>query len=426
MAFVGVALAAVVAAGLVASLTVNSDERQFIERQQVMQTSATALGVSTSYDPAHWPRALTSVLAVVNRSGEAAQIRDSRGRLVRSSSDFGRYPADQEHRAPVVVNHRVVGSVTMRFGGPQTRAILARYNRQRWEARIVGGSIGVLLALLVALVMAPRITAPLSRLLRTARAVAAGQRDARVGEVQGFRDLRELSGTFDRMADALSRQDQVRRNLVADMAHQLRTPISILQAGSEAMLDGVHGLTVSNVRSLRDETIRLGRMVDDLQQLSAAEAAAVQLSLRPADLGTVAGAAADSLEDIYKRAKVALVRRLTRVIVPCDEPRMLDIVTNLLSNAVKFTPEAGCVVLETRSAGKTAILQVIDTGIGIPMAELPHVSERFFRGANSAERAGSGIGLAIVDELVRGHHGTMDISSEQGKGTQVTITLPRI
>ncbi|HET9894404.1 MAG TPA: HAMP domain-containing sensor histidine kinase [Streptosporangiaceae bacterium] len=426
----GVAVSAVVVASVVASLTVKADERQFLERQQVMETNAVALGVATTYDPVSWHDTLGPVLAAVKRSGATVQIRDNEGRLVRTSPDFGAYPPDFEHRAPVIVNHRVVGSTVMRFGGPASEAILARYDRQRWMARIGGSSIGVLLALLVALLVAPRITGPLSRLLRTARAMGAGQRDARVGEVRGFRDLRELSGTFDQMAEALSRQDQLRRNLVADMAHQLRTPISVLQAGSEAMLDGVHGLTVSNVRSLRDETIRLGRMVDDLQQLSAAEAAAVQLSLTRTDLAAVAGAVADNLEDIFKRAGVTLVRRLTPAFVPCDEPRMVDIITNLLSNAAKFTPAGGCVVLETKPAGRAAILRVADTGIGIPAAELPHVSERFFRGASSAGRAGSGIGLAIVDELVRGHHGEMDISSKQGSagqggGTQVTITLPR-
>lgn len=304
-------------------------------------------------------------------------------------------------------------------------ALLARFERQRWEARIVGGSIGLLLAFVVSLIVAPRITAPLRRLVRVAREMASGQRDARVGEVEGFRDLRELGATFDQMADALSRQDQVRRNLVADMAHQLRTPISILQAGSEAMLDGVQNLTRSNVRSLRDETVRLGRMVDDLQQLSAAEAAAVQLTLRPTDLSKAATIAADSLADIFHRAGVLLVQRLSPVVAPCDDLRMNDIITNLLSNSAKFTPKGGCVVLETRAACSAAVLRVVDTGIGIPMAELPHISERFFRGANSVEQSGSGIGLAIVEELVRGHHGTMDISSEQGKGTQVTITIPR-
>jgi two-component system, OmpR family, sensor histidine kinase BaeS len=429
LAFVGVAISAVVVAGVVAALTVSSDERHFVNREQVNETQGIALGAALTYSPHNWGRALSPLMELVHRSGAAAEIRDTRGRVVRSSPGFAGYPPQPEQSLPVTLSGRKVGRklgfLTVRFSSPEILGIRARFERQRWTARIIGGSIGALLAVVVALVVAPRITAPLNRLRRTARDMAAGRRDARIGAVTGFRDLRELGVAFDQMAEALGRQDQVRRNLVADMAHQLRTPISILQAGSEAMLDGVHGLTMSNVESLRDETVRLGRMVDDLQQLSAAEAAAVQLSLRPCDLAAVAAGAADSLSDIFSRSGVYLSRRLDQVTALCDEPRMRDVITNLLSNAAKFTPKGGYVVLETRAGADSAVLQVTDTGIGIPMAELPHVTERFFRGANSSEEPGSGIGLAIVDELVRGHHGAMDISSEQGKGTQVTITLPQ-
>ena len=213
--------------------------------------------------------------------------------------------------------------------------------------------------------------------------------------------------------------------LVADIAHQLRTPVSVLQAGSEAMLDGVTGLTSRNVESLREESIRLGKMVDDLQQLSAAESAAVQLALTPCNLDAAVAASADALGDIFDQAGVRLLRQLDPVTARCDQRRMHDIITNLLTNAAKYTPHGGTVTLETRTAGPDAIVRVSDTGIGIPREELPHITGRFYRGTNSAQVSGSGIGLAIVDELVRGHHGTMDVISEEGQGTEVTITIPR-
>ena len=191
------------------------------------------------------------------------------------------------------------------------------------------------------------------------------------------------------------------------------------------MLDGVTDLTAGQVDSLHDEILRLSQMVDDLQRLASAEAAAVQLSLVPADLAAAATAAADSLTEVFDRAGITLVRRLTEVHARCDQVRMRDVIMNLLTNAAKFTPAGGTVVIETRPSARMAVLRVSDTGIGIPPDELAHVSERFWRGQNSAEVAGSGIGLAIVDELVRGHHGTMVITSEPGTGTQVTITLPR-
>lgn len=413
-----------VATVTVGSLTVRGDEQRDMASQQITQTHAAADGAASAYAGVGWPQALTPLLADVSRSGGAVQVRDARGKVVRASADFATFPADPERRAPVIVRDRSVGSVTMRFADAQTSAILAHFDSQRLKARIIGILIGTLLALLAALVVAPRITSPLSRLLAAARHRGAGQPEARVGRVRGFRDVRELGTAFDQMADTLNRQDQVRRNLVADVAHQLRTPIAIIQASSEAMLDGVRKPTPANIESLHEETIRLGKMVNDLQQLSAAEAAAVQLTLLPHDLSAAAATAADSLSDVFERDGVRLVRQLTAVDIPCDESRMHDVITNLLSNAAKFTPQGGMVLLETCPDGKAAVLRVRDTGIGVPADELPHIAERFFRGAHLTED-GSGIGLAIVDELVRGHHGTMDISSEEGIGTEVTILLPR-
>ena len=148
------------------------------------------------------------------------------------------------------------------------------------------------------------------------------------------------------MADGEGGQDQVRRNLVADVAHELRTPIAVLQAGHEAMLDGVAGPTPEHLVSLRDEVLRLARMVDDLQRLASAEAAALQLTLVPSDLAAAAVVAADSLADSSRRRHHP-ERRLSEVMVLCDPLRMHEIATNLLTNAMKFTPAGGTVLLET-------------------------------------------------------------------------------
>ncbi len=287
-----------------------------------------------------------------------------------------------------------------------------------------GSTVAVgLFALVVAFFVAPLIAAPIDRLLMTARARGAGWPQSRVGKVRGLPDLRELGASFDQMADTLGRQDNLRRNLVANVAHELRTPIAVLQASTEAMVDGLTPLTIDNVRSLHDEAIRLGQMTDDLQRLASAEAAALKLKVVPCDLGQVAEGVATSLAGIFDGASVRLTRRLAPAWVPGDPDRMREVVTNLLTNAAKFTPAGGSVVLETRRATDEAILTVSDTGVGIAADELPRVSERFYRGRDSAEVSGSGIGLAIVDELVRAHHATMEIASVPGKGTQVTTRM---
>lgn len=424
LAFVGVAITAGVAASVVTALTVNTAEGQVLSRQEIMQTNAAALGAAATYVPSGWPRELAPVIAVIDRTGAAARVWDSAGVAVRSSPGFESFPPGPEHEAPVMVGGRRVGLIAVKFGDRGIGAVLVHFDAQRWRARLVGGSAGALLALAVAVVLGPRITAPVDRVLHAARAMGSGDLDARAGDVRGFSDLRQLAAAFDQMADSLAREAQVRRNMVADISHELRTPIAVLQASTEAMLDGVSELTAEGVQSLQEEVLRLGRMVDDLQRLAAAEAAAIQLNVVPGDLADAAGAAADSLASIFAGKGVTLVRQLESAPVSCDRRRMHDVITNLLTNAAKFTPPGGRVVLETRRSGATAVLCVSDTGTGIGPEDLPRVSERFFRAQNPPGKPGSGIGLAIVEELVRAHHGTMDIASEPGRGTRVTIKLP--
>ncbi len=424
LVFIGVALAAVAASDAVGALTVNADEGQILSRQEVVQTRAAAHGAAATFTRGDWSGALSPVMAVISGSGAAAQITGTDGTVVRSTRGYASFPAAARRQAPVIAGGRRVGTIVVKFSSRGIGAIIMQFNAERWRARLLGGSIGALLALAVALLVAPRITAPIERLLQAARAVSSGNRRARAGQVHGFSDLKELAAAFDQMADTLTREEHLRRNMVADISHELRTPIAVLQAGTEAMLDGVSDLTITQVQSLREEVLRLGRMVDDLQRLASAEAAALLLTLTPCELGPLAASAADSLADIFEASGVSLDRRLAPAQAWCDERRMREIVTNLLTNAAKFTPAGGAVVLRTWQDADVATLRVSDTGIGISPADLPRVSERFFRAQNSPGVPGSGIGLAIVDELVRAHHGTMDITSEPGRGTQVTITLP--
>jgi two-component system, OmpR family, sensor histidine kinase BaeS len=227
------------------------------------------------------------------------------------------------------------------------------------------------------------------------------------------------------MADGLARQEQLRRILVADVAHELRTPVAVLQAGHEALLDGVVPATAGQLASLRDEVMRLARMVDDLQSLAAAEAAALQLTLRPADLAEIAAAAGASMAGHLESSQLTLACELAPAPVRADSRWMHQVITNLLGNAAKFTPAGGRVTLRTEVDGAQVRLTVADTGVGIEADQLPHVFERFWRGTSPMRAAGSGIGLAIVDEMVRGHDGQVEVRSTPGQGTVFVVVLPR-
>lgn len=169
-----------------------------------------------------------------------------------------------------------------------------------------------------------------------------GDRRARVGDVPGApAELCELAVTFDQMADTLVAQEQLRRDLVADVAHELRTPVAVLQAKTEALLDGIVAHTPEQTASLHEEVLRLGRIVEDLQTLAAAEAAALQLSLRLCDLAQIAAAAAEDWQASFAAAGISFQREVEPAPVLADPGRLHQVIANLLSNAVKFTPPGG-------------------------------------------------------------------------------------
>ncbi|HEX2323662.1 MAG TPA: HAMP domain-containing sensor histidine kinase [Streptosporangiaceae bacterium] len=204
----------------------------------------------------------------------------------------------------------------------------------------------------------------------------------------------------------------------------MRAPITVLQAGLESIQDGLADPTPD---LLRGEVVRLAQMADDLRILGSGHSAELKVELATYDLAAIAAGAAHSLTAAYQAADVSLNLQLTGVDIRADARRMGQVVVNLLSSAVKFTPAGGSVTVETGSApsARFAMLRVSDTGIGIAAQDLPFVTRRFFRGQRAAEVSGSGIGLAVVDQLVRLHNGHMEIASEPGRGTQVTVMLPR-
>ena len=425
-AFVAVALAAVLAALLIFSVSLGRDFNRLVRSQNRDLARSVAFAAAAAYGNVGWAGAdLQPVVALVTSSGSGLQIRASNGTLVGETPGY----AVEAAQGPtvteaVVVRGNRVGWTTVAFGHGQEARLIASYLTERLQDRLAAAIAAVLIALIVALPLSRLITAPVDRLIWAAHARGSGDKNARVGPVRGFGKFNELAMAFDEMAQTKEEQDQLRRNLVADVAHELRTPIAVLQAGHEAMLDGFTDATPDYLGSLRDEVLRLARMVDDLQRLASAEAAAMQLTLIRRDLAAVAATAAASLVDTFEAANITLVERLAKVEVMCDPLRMHEVVVNLLTNALKFTPAGGQVTLETRQPDVMGALMVSDTGIGIPADELPHVAERFYRGHRSAEVAGSGIGLTIVTELVHAHNGTLSIHSKEGQGTTVKVSLP--
>jgi two-component system, OmpR family, sensor histidine kinase BaeS len=427
LALIGVALAAVALLATLTAAFVAADVSSLVTRQRADLTDAAAVAAGAAWDRAEsWANAdLTPVLDLAAQVGADVQVRDAAGTVVSYSPGFARLSSMPERREAVVVRGQHAGLVTVRFSGGGLGRADQMLRTDLWRAIVGAAGLAALLALLVALAVSRRITSPVARLIEAARAMGNGDRSARAADVGGARELRDLAAAFDQMADSLASMEKIRRNLVADVAHELRTPVAVLQAGHEALLDGVADPTPGQLASLREEVLRLARLVDDLHALASAEAAALQLTLRRCELAAIAAIAADSLLSAFDAAGINCERRLAEAYVMGDPGRLHEVITNLLTNAVKFTPAGGTVLIEAGPHQQQARLRVRDTGAGIPPDELPHIFDRFFRGQHADGVAGSGIGLTVVAELVRAHGGRLDVTSSPGEGTQITVTLAR-
>ena len=434
LAFVAVALTAI---GLLAALTLwsarNSVE-ELVETQRAQVTVEITAALGEAYQRAGgWAGAdLRPAAALAAASRARLQLRDAAGHLVDDPVLAMQQRMGQMHPmggpgpvvdAPVLVAGQPVGAVELRFPAQAPPAALGvRDALVRTVA--VGALLGVGVALAAAIPIARRITHPLAELTTAARGLSRGDLDARVGSAGGFAELAELGATFDRMAAALQHEDELRRALVSDVAHELRTPVTILQASCEELADGLAEPTPERLTSLHQEVLRLGRVVEDVEVLAAAEAAGLRLDLQPVDLAAVTGEVLELLQPRATQARVTLRGELHAATVSGDPHRLHQIATNLVANAVKFTPPGGTVTVTVDPAGGSVRLVVADTGPGIEPDELPHLFDRFWRGRAATGTPGSGVGLTVVAELVRAHGGRIEVTSTPGTGTTFTVRLP--
>jgi signal transduction histidine kinase len=267
-----------------------------------------------------------------------------------------------------------------------------------------------------------RVVVPLDDLLKAAERVGQGDTSVRVQE-KGPREMRSLARAFNTMASRLHITDNQRRQLLADVTHELRNPLTIIQGNLEGMLDGVYPANEDNLRSLLEETNILARLVEDLRTLSLAESGALVLKKEPTDLAMLIRDTLAVFQNQAASAGVSLAVE-TRDDLPwvdLDPERMRQVLSNLVTNALRYAPTGSVIRVRYKQAEKQAQLEVQDTGPGIPVDELPHIFERFYK---SADSGGMGLGLAIARRLVEAHGGTITAASAPGQGTTIRITLP--
>mgnify|MGYP003609796339 CR=1 FL=1 len=296
-------------------------------------------------------------------------------------------------------------------------------------------ALSIAVAITVAALTAFVVTAYLSRRLQrsiaevsaAASAVAEGHYDIRVAPPELGEEFDELALAFNRMAQRLQSVESTRRQLFGDLAHEIRTPVSVLEAYLEAVEDGVKTLDPQTIAMLREQTGRLVRFSNDAAALAQAEEAHSAITPQWADIGELIGAVKAVVTDRYAVKNVALTTRAAGGCLWADRQRLMQILGNLLDNALRHTPPGGHVTLTATRTGPDVVFTVADDGEGVAPEHLPHLFERFYRAdyARDRGRGGSGIGLAIVKALTEAHGGHVSVTSRgPGQGTTFTATVP--
>ena len=264
---------------------------------------------------------------------------------------------------------------------------------------------------------------PLGDIVSAAERVGSGDYTARLIE-RGPPFLRSVARAFNTMTSKLQKQEQLRRDLMADVAHELRTPLSIIRGRLEGIVDGVYQRDDATMTTLLDETRLLERLVEDLRTMAHAEGGTLTLQKESTDLGVLLGdvvrlfAARAATEGVQLHADVPA----TLPLIDIDPLRVREVVANLVANALRYTPRGGRIDIVAGSAGDIVTIEVKDTGAGISADELPRIFDRFAKGDDSR---GSGLGLAIARRLIEAHGGSIGAASVVGAGTTMTIRLPR-
>ncbi len=438
VAFVAVTLVGIGIVAVLAGVRADSEFRNFLQEQENEQRQEVAEIVGAYYRN---NSSLEGVGGSWNlsrsehdrRRGQNFIIADVNGRVVYDehgeNTGAPLSPNQRQRALPVTANGETVGYVVFGSnGGPPPLAtpeqdFLAQLRNSLILAGLVAGVLGIVLSI----ALSRTLTAPLANLAHAAHRFAARDWNQRV-PVQGAQEIAEVATAFNAMADDLQKQEALRRNMIADIAHELRTPLAVMQGNLRAMLDDVYPLDRGEIATLYDETRLLSRLVDDLRELALADAGQLTLNLSNVDVREVLqnAAANFSIAADAQNVRVQVSSLPPLPHVRADADRVAQVLRNLLANALRHTPEGGTITLGATVQGKFVRVLVRDTGEGIAPQDMPHVFERFYRADKSRTRStgGTGLGLAIAKAWVEAMGGKIGVESDVGKGSEFWFALP--
>lgn len=436
-AFVVVAVAALSVLAALMVVGARSGVSDLVADVHAEDARAAAVAAAQAYErTGGWSGAdLAPAVAIAARGQATLTVRDIDGRLLSASTDelaemmlrmHGVQLVDTDRGEPVqadvVVDDSHVGTIELRFPDSHLPTPERQIRSVLFRNVLLGALLAVAVAVAVAVFVARRVTRPIVALTTAVEGVEAGEPGVRVELSDAPGELRTLAATFNRMAAAVEHEDQLRRQLVADVAHELRTPLTILRGTTEALVDGVAEPDDGTMQSLHEEVLRLAHLVDDLHTLATADAANLHVRLEPVDLERVVASVAELARGAADAADIELRTELEPALALADAERVKQIVSTLVGNALVYTPTGGTITLRTAAEPGGAAITVSDSGPGIEPVDLPLVFERFYRGT-TAQGTGSGIGLAIAHELVAALGGEISASNDPAGGAVFTVSL---
>jgi two-component system, OmpR family, sensor histidine kinase BaeS len=335
-------------------------------------------------------------------------------------------PSEEAAMRPVIVEDRVVGWIARTPERRLSTAADLAFQQQQLRASWIIAGLALAVAALVALVVARAFLQPLKRVAQATHRLAAGNYATRV-EVRSSDELGRLADDFNRLAQALERNEALRRRFMADVSHELRTPLAVLSGELEALEDGVRPLTRDSLASLRAEVNALGKLVDDVNQLALADSGALAYRKQTLDVVPLVAQALESHRDRLAERSLALETAWQGAApVFGDADRLRQMFRNLLENSARYTDPGGRVRVAARRDGERVVVEFEDSAPGVPPEALPQLFERFYRVDESRSRTngGSGLGLAICRSIAAAHGGDIAASPSSLGGLRIAVSLP--
>ena len=334
-----------------------------------------------------------------------------------------------EETYPIAMDNLQVGSVDIGYYGPYfyTDADVQFLNTLN-HLLILAAVLSMGVSVILGIIMARQLTQPITRVIETTRSIASGKYADRVMEPSSTREITELTTAVNSLAETLGNQEDQRKQLTSNVAHELRTPIAILQSHLEAMIDGTWQADLARLENCHDEVVRVSKLVGDLEKLTLLEQDNLVLNLDHIDIAAMLQRIVTNFQRDFQAKQVELTLTANTGYLMADADKLSQVFINLIANALKYTNAGGRVGVSTITSGADLEITVSDTGIGIAAEDLPFIFERFYRTDKSRSRqtGGSGIGLTIAKSIVDAHNGKISVHSELGQGSQFIVTIPKV